>query len=148
MAEINTTRDIVNKFDFRKDDYFGAEEQLARFADSYSKLNAEEADCLRSDFQAKDRLKWLRIASTLFCKFFSDAGISRKNRLCKIFFALYSFDNLEFGFDSVMDVISVSDQMKNHADLAKKNWESFSKLTSNDAARNNLENKIYGTGTE
>lgn len=35
-----------------------------------------------------------------------------KEKLCRIFFALYSFENLEFGFDGAMDVISVSDQRK------------------------------------
>ena len=107
MTEINKTQDIVTNFVFKKGDYLGAEDQLSRFADSYAKLSVEEADILRSQFQAKDRLGWLRIASTLLCKFFPEANTLQKNRLCKIFFALYSFENLEFGFDGVKDLISI-----------------------------------------
>lgn len=143
MTGINNTHDIVANFSFKKGDYFGAEEQLSKFADSYARLTAEESEILRSKFPAKDRLGWLRVASTLFCKFFSDADASHKDRLCKIFFALYSFENLDFGFDGLMDVISISEQVKNHADIARKNWNSFSDLTSNEMAKKNLENKVF-----
>ncbi len=143
MTDINKTQDIVAGFVFKKGDYLGAEEQLLIFADSYAKLTVEEADILRSKFKAKDRLGWLRIASTLFCKLFYDADILHKDKLCKIFFALYSFENLDFGFDSVIDVISVSEKLKSYTELARKNWDLFSKLTSNDMARNNLENNIF-----
>ncbi len=50
---------------------------------------------------------------------------------------------MDFGFDGVMDLISISEKVKGHTDLARKNWDFFSKLTSNDMARNNLENKIF-----
>lgn len=143
MTEINKTQDIVTNFVFKKGDYLGAEEQLSRFADSYAKLSVEEADTLRNQFQAKDRLGWLRIASTLLCKFFPEANTLQKNRLCKIFFALYSFENLDFGFDGVKDVISISEKVKNYTEITQKNWNFFSGLTSNNTARNNLENKIF-----
>jgi hypothetical protein len=143
MTKVNNIQDIVANFVFKKGDYLGAEEQLSRFAESYAKLSADEAESLRNKFQAKDRLGWLRIASTLFCKLFSDADTLHKDKLCKIFFALYSFENLDFGFDGVNDVISVSDKLKGHPELARKNWDLFSKLTSNGVARNNLENKIF-----
>ncbi len=145
MSKIFELQDIVNGFNFKKGDYVGAEDQLSKFAEGYAQLSAEEAELLRGEFFAKDRLGWLRIASTLFIKGFSDADSMEKEKLCRIFFALYSFENLEFGFDGVMDVISVSDQMKDHAGMAKRNWNQFSKLTSNDAAKNNLENKIFAT---
>ncbi len=85
MTEMDKTRDIVANFVFKKGDYLGAEEQFLKFADSYAKLSAEEADFLRSRFQAKDRFGWLRVSSTLFCKFFSDADTLHKDKLCKIF---------------------------------------------------------------
>lgn len=146
MSGVSKLQGIVNGFDFKKGDYLGAEEQLSKFAEGYALLSAEDAELLRGKFCAKDRLGWLRIASTLFTKGFNDANSLQKEKLCRIFFALYSFENLEFGFDGVMDVISVSDQMKRHAGMAKRNWDQFSKLTSSDAARNNLENKIFATG--
>ncbi len=143
MSNISKLQAIVNGFNFKKGDYIGAEDQLSRFAESYAQLSLDEAELLRGAFDSKDRLGWLRIASTLFVKGFADADSMEKEKLCRIFFALYSFENLEFGFDGVMDVISVSDQMKGHAGMAKRNWKQFSELTSNDAAKNNLENKIF-----
>lgn len=143
MNDVDNIQDIVASFTFKRGDYLSAEEQLLRFADSYAKLSVEEADILRSKFKAKDRLGWLRVASTLFCKFFSGADALRKDKLCKIFFALYSFENLDFGFDGLMDVISISEELKSHKELARKNWDFFSKLTSNEMAINNLENKVF-----
>jgi hypothetical protein len=143
MSNISKLQAIVNGFNFKKGDYVGAEDQLSRFAEIYAQLSLEEAELLRGEFDSKDRLGWLRIASTLFVKGFADADSMEKEKLCRIFFALYSFENLEFGFDGVMDVISVSDQMKGHAGMAKRNWKQFSELTSNDAAKNNLENKVW-----
>lgn len=143
MSEFNNTYNIVANFVFKKGDYLGAEEQFSRFADSYVKLSIEEAQLLRSKFKAKDRLGWLQVFLTIFCKFFSDADISHKNRLCKIFFALYSFDNLGVGYDSVNCVILISGELKKHTELARRNWDLFSKLTSNDLAVGNLENKIF-----
>ena len=145
MTNISKLQDIINSFSFKKGDYVGAEDQLSRFAESYAQLSLEEAELLRGEFDSKDRLGWLRIASTLFVKGFADANSMEKEKLCRIFFALYSFENLEFGFDGVMDVISVSDQMKDHAGMAERNWSQFGKLTSNNAAKNNLENKIFAT---
>ena len=144
MSKISKLQDIINNFNFKKGDYVGVEDQLSKFTESYALLSAEEAELLRGEFAAKNRLGWLRIASTLFIKRFSGADSMEKEKLCRIFFALYSFENLEFGFDGVMDVISVSDQMKGHTDMAKRNWKYFSELTSNNAAKNNLNNKIFG----
>ncbi len=143
MSDLSKLRNIVHGFSFNKGDYVGAEDQLSMFAESYSQLSAEEAELLRREFVSKDRLGWLRVASTLFVNCFEDASRIEKERLCRIFFALYSFENLEFGYDGVMDVISVSDQMKGHAGMARKNWEQFSDLTSSEAAKKNLENKIF-----
>jgi hypothetical protein len=145
MSEVSKLLDIVNSFDFKKGDYLGAEEQLSMFAENYALLNAEDVELLRGKFCAKDRLGWLRVASTLLVKGFNDADSLRKEKLCRIFLALYSFENLEFGFDGVKDVIAVSDYMKSHAGMVKRNWDQFSKLTSSDTARNNLENKIFAT---
>ena len=142
MTEIDRARDIVTNFSFKKGDYLGAEKQLCSFADSYARLSVEEAGILRSKFIAKDRLGWFQIASTLFCKRFPEANTLQKDRLCKIFFSLYSFDNLDFGYDSVREVISISEMVKNHKEITQKNWKFFCGLTSN-TARDNLENKIF-----
>lgn len=143
MSNISKLQAIINAFKFNKGDYVGAKDQLSRFSDIYAQLSLDEAELLRGEFDSKERLGWLRIASSLFVKRFADADSMEKEKLCRIFFALYSFENLEFGFDGVLDVIAVSDQMKAHAGMARKNWNKFSKLTSNDAAKTNLENKIF-----
>jgi hypothetical protein len=145
MDEYSNLLDIVDKFRFHKGDYVGAEKQLSVFTENYSKLSANKAELLRKRFDAKDRLGWLRIASTLFTKSFSDADPFRKEKLCKIFFALYSFENLEFGFDGVMDIDAVSDQLKDSSEIAIKCWAQFEALTSNDIARKNLENRIFSS---
>lgn len=143
MSNFSKLQTIVNGFDFKKGDYVGAKDQLSMFAEIYAQISFDEAELLRGEFDSKDRLGWLRMASTLFIKEFADADPMEKEKLCRIFFAFYSFENLEFGFDGVMDVISVSDQMKGHAGMAKRNWKKFSGLTSNDTAKKNLENKIF-----
>ena len=132
MSDVLELLDIVERFPFAKGDYVGAEEQLSKFAENYALLSAEDAELLRGEFSAKDRLGWLRIASSLFMKVFAEADPMRKEKLCRIFFALYSFENLEFGFDGVMDVISVAGEINDHVDMAKRSWEIFSDLTSND----------------
>ncbi|MCB1961416.1 MAG: hypothetical protein KDE68_12985 [Rhodocyclaceae bacterium] len=143
MSTISKLQDIVNGFDFKKGDYAGAEAQLLNFTENYAQLGVDEIELLRGKFPAKDRLGWLRVASTVFVKEFAGADSVKQEKLCRIFFALYSFENLDFGFDGVMDVISVSDQMKKNVSIAKKNWEKFRNLTASDVARKNLENKIF-----
>jgi hypothetical protein len=143
MDKIVEIFDVIDKFHFTKGGYAEAEDHLLKFADCYAELNAEEAEFLRSQFDEKDRLGWFRVASSLFRHSFPKAGTEQKNKLCKIFFALYSFDNLEFGYDSIMDVISISSLIKPHIGMAKKNWGVYRRLTSNSLARNNLEAKIF-----
>ena len=143
MKKIENVRNIASNFKFRKGDYLDAERQLFQFAKCYAELKPEEADILRSEFDAKDRLGWFRIASTLFSKEFPDADFSRKDRLCMFFFSMYSFDNLDFGYDGLMDTIYISHQMKCNLCLARKHWDQFSRLTGSNAARRNLESKIF-----
>jgi len=137
--------DIVNAFRFQKGDYDGAEKQLLLFTENYSTLSANKAELLRNQFDAKDRLGWLRLASTLFTKDFSKADPLRKEKLCRMFFALYSFENLEFGFDGVMDIDAVSDQIKAVPEIATKCWAQFKALTSNDVAKENLETRLFSS---
>lgn len=140
---IDEAKNIVDNFSFSKGDYIGAKDQLEKFSQIYMQLSVEQTNNLRGSYTAKERLGWLRIATTLFDKYFNDADYADKEKLIRIFFALYSFENLEFGFDGIMDLISVSDQMKNDIDLAKQNWSYFRELTSSVDAKNNLEKKIF-----
>ncbi len=143
MTDINTVYDIVNSIKFEYKDYLGAELQLLEFADNYAKLSPEEAEELRSVFDSKQRLGLFATSTSLFRKCFTEADAAQKDRLCKIFFALYSFDNLDFGYDSLLHVMSVADQIKAHRDLAKKHWNQFKVLTSRSNAIGNLENKLF-----
>ena len=90
---------------------------------------------------------WLRIASTVFSKFFDQVEVSEKDKLVKIFFALYSFENLDFGYDAVLDLITVSNKMENYLYLAKKNWNIYSDITSNTIARENVESTLFGVSS-
>ena len=143
MAEISELQNIINGFNFERGNYTGAQTQLFFFAESYARLSAEEADQLRSNFDAKERLKWFRLASALMMRCFDSADELQKEKLFRIFFSLYSFENLEFGYDAVQDVISASYQMKKNIELSKKIWREYRDLTTNPIARNNIENKIF-----
>lgn len=121
MKHIDQTIEIIKNFTFKKHDYIGAKEQLSQFSDSYAKLNLQEANDLRSIFKAKDRFGWLCVASTVFLELFPDANTLLKEELTKIFFAFYSFDNLDFGYDSVLYVIEVKKcVIEQHQTFAKK----------------------------
>ena len=143
MAEISELQNIINGFNFERGNYIGAQKQLFFFAESYARLSIEEADRLRSNFDAKERLKWFRLASALMMRCFDSADELQKEKLFRIFFSLYSFENLEFGYDAVQNVISASYKMKKNIELSKKIWREYRDLTSNQIARNNIENKIF-----
>jgi hypothetical protein len=143
MDNFDKAYDLAMKFCFQKGKYLDAERQLLSFAECYEKLNAEEANLLRSEFKAQDRLGWLRISTTTFLRLYPAADILQKENLCRIFFAFYSFDNLDFGYDSINDVISVSNEMKKDIDLSKKIWSIFREITSSEIATLNLEKKIF-----
>lgn len=143
MEKIADLRDIVLSFDFKKGDYRSAEQQLARFAELYAKLNLNDAELLRSEFDAKTRLGWLRIASSLIEKSFADADSTKKEDLCRIFFAMYSFQNLDFGYDGVLDVIALAEKFKGNQEISKKAWAPFRENMSREIAIKNLENKLF-----
>lgn len=143
MSNIAKLRDIALSFDFKKGDYIGAETQLSRFAELYSNLNLDEADILRTEFDAKVRLGWLRIASTLIDKSFANADTLEKENLCKTFFAMYSFENLDSGYDGVMDLIAVSEKLRDFQEISMKAWEPYKNNICRVNARRNLEDKIF-----
>jgi hypothetical protein len=143
MKHIDQTIEIVKNFTFKKHDYIGAKEQLSQFSDSYARLNLEEANYLRSIFKAKDRFGWLCVASTVFLELFPDANTLLKEELTKIFFAVYSFDNLDFGYDSVLYVIEVKKCMIEQRKTLVKNWALYAGITSSITAKDNLEGHLF-----
>ena len=143
MNDMRKVEEIIANFNFKKGDYSGAEDQLHEFSLSYEKLSPKEADILRGRFTPKDKLQWLRIASTLFCKFYRIADNAHKAKLYKIFFSLYSFENLDFGLDGLKDLISISEIVGGEGVGLKESWECFKDLTSSDVAINNVEIKLF-----
>lgn len=60
-------------------------------------------------------------------------------------FAMYSFDNLGYGYDSVLDIIDISTLLRDDDErLAKEAWLPFKDLTTNKTAQKNLKNKLFG----
>lgn len=143
MGRICKLLDVINDFHFEKGNYLEAERQLVVFAEGYARLTVEEANKLRSKFDAKDRLKWFRVASSVFKHGFLSEDDFKKEKLCRIFFALYSFENLDFGYDALQDVISVSDQLKRNIDITKRSWTNFRCITSNPIAISNMDRNIF-----
>lgn len=129
MNQVDKVRSIVEGFEFKKGDYLGAEDQLSRFAEDYAQLSVDEADALRCSFDAKERLGWLGVACSLIRHSFSEADISRKAKLTRIFLALYSFDNLELGYDTLLNVRDIKSKFVGHESLIKESWKIYAKLT-------------------
>ncbi len=143
MTKVSVVENIVDRFSFAKGDYAGAESQLLKFAENYVQLSRSEAETVRCRYDSKMRLGWFRIAASLFEKLFADASHEQQQNLLKIFFALYSFENLGFGYDALMNVIKVSDQIKESDQDVIALWADYKTLTSNILAVDNLENKVF-----
>lgn len=143
MSRIDAAYDIVTNFQFKANDYSEAGVQFLRFSEEFVQLNASEADTLRSVFDSKDRFTLFGIAASVFRERIEDSEKRQKSNLCRIFFALYSFDNLEFGYDSLLYLEENSGKFKKIQELAKESWLPFKALTTNELAWKNLENKIF-----
>ncbi len=143
MEAYLTVEKIIKEFHFTKGDYASAERQLLLFSQSYALLTDMQADAIRSSYDAKDRLGWLRIATILLKKFFQVAPKLRRKDLLNIFFSLYSFENLDHGYDAVMDLIEVSEKVKDFEPEARILWDVYKPLTSNAVAVENLEKKLF-----
>lgn len=145
MSSVDELRLMVENLSFRKHQFSNAERQLIEFADLYRKLDPSRADQLRSFFDSKDRLGLFRTAASLFRRYFPDAVEAQKTRLFQCLFATYSFDNLGFGYDSVLDIIDISSLLEDQDSLlAKETWLPFKGLTTNQIAASNLENHLLG----
>ncbi len=144
MDPVEKLTDLAHSFVFEKGDYEGVKVQFLKFTENYSKLNIEEADRLRDSFDAKIRLGWFGVSTRLFLHSIIDANATQKDELCMILFAFYSFDNLDFGYDSLLDLARVSNALNANNAIAKKNWPIFKKLTSRKIAIDNLESNVFG----
>ena len=141
--KISTLQGIVDDFQFSKGNYAGAERQLSAFAECYSHLSPSQAQSLREMYSAKERLGWFKVGVSLVNKLFDDAPAQQKQDLLKIFFAFYSFENLDFGYDALMDVIDVSSKIKERNIGAENLWYIYRKLTKSQVAIRNLESKCF-----
>lgn len=148
MKMIHKARDILAKVDFQKGDFRGAERQLANFAKVYTQLSIEEIDLLRGEFDSRLRLGYLRVSTSLLSKEIEDADLERKEKLIRIFFTMYSFENLEFGYDGLQDVSLVMPYLQNCKELAQKNWVEFEKVTTSEIARINLKKILFSESLE
>jgi len=143
VSNLDVAFEVACEFDLKNSSLSERNDQFLRFSRVYARLNPEEASVLRASFDAKDRLAFFHSAASLLLQEFSGASKERKFDLLKIFFSLYSFENLEFGFDGVLDVIAVSEKVHDFQEISKKAWEPFREITSNITARKNLESKLF-----
>ena len=143
MDPIEKLTDLTRNFAFEKGDYEGVKIQFLKFAENYSQLNIDEADRLRDSIDAKIRMGWFGVSTSLFLHSVIDANSIQKDELCLILFAFYSFDNLDFGYDSLLDLARVSNILNENNATAKKNWLIFKKLTRRKIDIDKLENNIF-----
>lgn len=142
MSKLDEAFDIITSFRIKHHDQFDITDQALDFANCYISLSLNEASTLRDCFDAKEKLSKFRLMARNFQDRFEDADLTEKSELLTSLFALYSFDNLEFGYDSVLNLIDISDLVTNFQTLAKKQWKPFNLLTSSLASAN-LANKLF-----
>jgi len=136
---------MARNFVIKKGDYEGVKLQFLKFSKNYSQLNVHEADKLRELFDPKIRNGWFKVTTSIFSHSFIDADDLQKDDLCGILFAFYSFDNLDFGYDSLRDLDSVINVFCENSTIVNKNWNVFKKLTSRKIAKDNMQNIIDNT---
>lgn len=133
---------VANGFAFKRGEYAEATRQLKTFADLYASLDPAQAHAVRQTFDPKQRLGWLVVATGLIRHGFSDAKRDERAELIHIFVAMFSCDNLDFGYDSLLQVDSARKILGDSRDLIKESWNHFAHLTENKLARSNFENKF------
>jgi hypothetical protein len=143
MEKIIELKNLIYGFNFVKGDYEAAACQLLQFSRLYEQSNISDAEKLREEFDPKKRLGWLATASSVLCKRYLSAEAREREGLVKIFFAAYSFDNMGFGYDSVVLLTHCKAELQNDIAKSKKIWCSFEPITTNTIAVKNLRNKIF-----
>ena len=95
MDPIEKITDLTRNFAFEKGDYEGVKIQFLKFAENYSQLNIDEADRLRDSIDAKIRMGWFGVSTSLFLHSVIDANSIQKDELCMILFA-WSINILDY----------------------------------------------------
>ena len=145
MELVEKLAGMARNFVIEKGDYEGVKVQFLKFSEIYSQLNKHEADRLRDLFDPKIRHGWFKVTTSLFSNCFINVDSLQKDDLCGILFAFYSFDNLDFGYDSLLDLDSVANMFSENSTIVNKNWNVFKKLTSRKVARDNMQSIIDNT---
>lgn len=142
MSNLDKAFDAINNIDLRSNDITKILNQLIFFSSLFAELTKSEVDILRSSYDAKFKLDIFSLSSIVFHSFFIESNLNRKKELLIMLYTLYCFDNLDFGYDSVLRLISTADLIKNDVELAKELWLPFENITC-ELARENLKNKFF-----
>lgn len=130
---------------FNEGDYIDAEKKMYSFYEKYSNITKEEALEIRNSIDPKYRAKLFRIASSILKKLYEKSNELEKERLIKIFFASFSFDNLNFSYNSIHEINKCTSFLKEDITLSRKIWEGFKPKTSNKTAIETIEKKIFSS---
>ncbi len=141
MSHLNDAYDTVCSMDYRHSDLAQRTSKLTAFAKAYVQLSNDEVNLLRASMDSKDKFDHFTQASYLFRHSFPEADINEKEKLLKAFFAFYSLDNMEFGYDTLLILDSVSNLMDGFADIAMTTWLPYVPLTGSHA-KNAMENRL------
>ena len=142
MTKVEELFELMGGLTFEKHGYAEAERQLTAFAGLYVALSPEEVRMLRGKVDGKKRLGLFQIASSIVMRLFHAAEIEQKRRLFNIMFATYSFDNLGFGYDTLIYLNGLVPLIRSDIQLARECWPPFKALSDDSRAINNLETTL------
>lgn len=131
MSKALVTANLIKSFRFVSGGHLDAENQLSKFSDCYFDLEANDADLLRKEFDAEFRHGLFRRSINVIENCFEGYGQEDRRRLCRILLATYSFENLEFDYNSLLYLRDVAPYLQEFKFLAASSLPQFRKLTTN-----------------
>lgn len=129
MSHLDEAYDIVCSMDYRYSDLVQRTSKLTAFAKAYVQLSNDQVNLLRASLGSKDKLDHFTQASYLFKRSYPEADINEKEQRLQAFFAFYSLDNMEFGYDTLLILDSALELMDGCDDIAMEAWLPYRHLT-------------------
>lgn len=138
MDEAARAEALFREFRVARGDYAAAERQLLAFADLWLRLDPAQAAALRGRVDPKARLGRLVAACSVLRHEFAGAEGARQAALARMLFALVSCDDLDFGYDTLLQVDGVLPLFAGHGDMARQAWAAAAPLSANPLTQQNI----------
>ncbi|NVJ92768.1 MAG: hypothetical protein HWE34_13990 [Methylocystaceae bacterium] len=122
MSYIETAYDIVTNDDFWKCSDQDRLIKALAFHDALSRLSKVDADLLRSCVDSKDRLSYFSQVSVWFAINFPEAHKEVQERWLCVLLAFYAFDNMGFGYDTLLHIDAVLPHLRTQSYLTRNAW--------------------------